>query len=203
MSHPCLTSGCDGVKMRQQGFTLIELLIALGVMAVFALLAYRGLDSVLRLQSGAQAHEAHAQAIDRVITQLEADLRQASSVLILAGLQGSADVGNTGNNANDVSALRLRVLRRVESTPSEIDWILDKGVLTRVVASNLNTSVQTAALLAQVSNLEWQYFDSQWRAVTLAQILAQPNQQWVLKRGAGLRLTVKGQTLTKLFLVGR
>jgi general secretion pathway protein J len=176
----------------QSGFTLIELLIALGIMAVFALLAYRGLDSVLRLHSGAQTHEQQTQAIDRVITQLEADLRQASSVSVLPPLDGA-------------STLRLRVSRRVGNELASVDWLLSDSTLERrtsTIASGAQ-NIQTAALLRGVTALDWLRYDVQWQAVNTAQVLAQPNQQLPVQRGAGLRLTVAGQALEKLFLVGR
>ncbi len=183
----------------QRGFTLIELLIALGVMAVFALLAYRGLDSVLRLHQGAYAHEQQAQAIDRAITQLEADVRLASSVKLLAPLQ-------------DGAALRLQIMRRIEgSTGSElarVEWVFEGSVLQRRAA--LLGGVQTAELLTQVSDPTWLSFTASaggaavvWRPILLAEILAQPSKALDVQRGMGLRLTVAGKPLEKVFLVGR
>ncbi len=175
-------------EIRQRGFTLIELLIALGIMAVFALLAYRGLDSVLRLHSGAQAHEQQAQAIDRVITQLEADLHQASSVAVLPPLDGG-------------STLRLRLSRRVGSDLASVDWLLADNALER--RATLASGVQIAALLSGVSAIEWLRYDVQWQVINAAQVLAQLNQQLPVQRGVGLRMTVAGQGVEKLFLVGR
>jgi general secretion pathway protein J len=175
----------------QRGFTLIELLIALGIMAVFALMAYRGLDSVMRLHNGAQTHEQQTQAIDRVITQLEADLRQASSVSVLPAQDGA-------------STLRLRVSRRVGNELASVDWLLADNTLERRTATVSGAqNIQTAALLRGVTALDWLRYDVQWQAINTAQVLAQPNQQLPVQRGVGLRLTVAGQALEKLFLVGR
>jgi prepilin-type N-terminal cleavage/methylation domain-containing protein len=184
---------------QQGGFTLIELLIALGVMAVFALLAYRGLDSVMRLHQGAYAHEQQAQAIDRVITQLEADLRQASSVKLLRPSQ-------------DGSEPRLQLQRRVEgdagSELAMVSWAVEGTTLLR--RTTLASGVQTAELLTQVSAATWLMLTANttgaptsWQAVTLAQIAALPNQSLDVQRGLGLRLTTAGKPLEKLFLVGR
>ena len=41
-------------RARQQGFTLIEVLVAISVMAIMALMAWRGMDSMLRTQTGLQ-----------------------------------------------------------------------------------------------------------------------------------------------------
>lgn len=199
------------LKRREQGFTLIELLIALGVMAVFALLAYRGLDSVLRLHQGAATHEAQAQAVDRVITQLEADLRQASSARIVAPMQTDG-------------AARLQLQRRMEGAASgelaTVEWVLTGNTLTRV--ARLSTGVQTAELLSPaaasnsvatastpVTALSWLSFSlsangtAQWMPIDPAVVLAQSNQSLAVQRGLGLRLTVAGKPLEKLFLLGR
>ncbi len=195
----------------QRGFTLIELLIALGVMAVFALLAYRGLDSVLRLHQGAYAHEQQAQAIDRVITQLEADVRQASAVAVIAP-------GQAGG------ALRLQLKRRIDSAAGSelatVEWLIENAVLLR--RTTLAAGDQSAELLSQVTASAWLTLASpsatpnippntapagtagvQWQPIALEQVLVQPNKRLALQRGLGLRLTVAGKSLEKLFLVGR
>ncbi len=187
------------MKRTQGGFTLIELLIALGVMAVFSLLAYRGLDSVLRLHQGAYAHEQQAQAIDRVITQLEADLRQASKVTVLTSTQ-------------DGAALRLNIVRRVEASVSSeiaaVEWSLESGTLRR--QTTLASGVQTASLLTPVSDVAWLAFSADgsnatptWHPINAAQLAAQTTSSLDITRSLGVRLTVAGKPLEKLFLVGR
>jgi prepilin-type N-terminal cleavage/methylation domain-containing protein len=183
----------------QRGFTLIELLIALGVMAVFALMAYRGLDSVMRLHQGAYEHEKQAQAIDRVITQLEADVRQASSVQIAAPAQEGA-------------APSLKLTRRVDtesgSELAQVSWRFEQGVLLRQMA--LASGVQTAPLLTQVSAPAWLTYSTAstsgavvWQAIESAQVTAQASKTIDLQKGLGLRLTVAGKSIEKLFLLGR
>jgi prepilin-type N-terminal cleavage/methylation domain-containing protein len=190
----------------QLGFTLIELLIALGVMAIFALLAYRGLDSVLRLHQGAYAHEQQAQAIDRVITQIDADLRQASSVALLAPATSAAFADGAA------PALRLSLTRRIDTELATVEWLLggERGTTLQRRATS-PSGVQTADLLADVTALEWLRFSpvsastpsAEWQTASLAQVLAQPNQRLDTPRGLGLRLTAAGKPLEKLFLVGR
>jgi prepilin-type N-terminal cleavage/methylation domain-containing protein len=192
---------------QQRGFTLIELLIALGVMAVFALLAYRGLDSVLRLHQGAYAHEQQAQAIDRAITQLEADLRQASNAKLIAPAQ-------------EGSVPRLQLQRRIDaasgSALATVEWAFEGAAWRRrSMAANLGeSSTQTAELLTVVSEPSWLSFAAadaaatgapavSWRVLGLAEVLAQPTKSLEIQRGVGVRLTVAGKPLEKLFLVGR
>jgi general secretion pathway protein J len=54
---------------RRRGFTLIELLVALAVMSLIALLSWRGVDSMVRVQTGTRQH------LDGVLT-LQAGLNQ-------------------------------------------------------------------------------------------------------------------------------
>jgi general secretion pathway protein J len=187
------------MKRTQSGFTLIELIIALGVMAIFALLAYRGLDSVLRLHQGAYAHEQQAQAIDRVITQLEADLRQASKVTVLAP-------------EKDGAASRLQIFRRIEGVATSelaaVVWVLEGSTLLRRTA--LVSGDQSAELLTQVGELSWLTYGTDssnaaltWRAIAVPEIIAQATKTLAISRGFGVRLTVAGKPLEKVFLVGR
>ena len=186
------------MKRSQNGFTLVELLIALGVMAVFSLLAYRGLDSVMRLHQGASAHEQQAQAIDRGITQLEADLRQAVKVTLIAPLQDGQP--------------RLQVQRRIEGDAGNelalVEWTFDASSLQR--RTTLRSGVQVATLLTQVTQPAWLIVNSGalsdidfWRVASMAELTAQPNQLLAVPRGLGLRLSVAGKSLEKVFLVGR
>jgi prepilin-type N-terminal cleavage/methylation domain-containing protein len=189
------------MRHKAAGFTLIELLIALGLMAIFALLAYRGLDSVLRLNSAAQTHDAQAAARLRVITQLEADLRQAHSVSI-----GAA------SGAGQTLQPSLQLKRRSvdvdgASTTSEVVWALDKGNLTRSVAG----AAEPVTLLAQVTQLEWLVHQTTpvpssnpWIAASLAAPAAgAATNDAPVRRAVMLHLTHQGLALEKAFLIGR
>jgi prepilin-type N-terminal cleavage/methylation domain-containing protein len=200
---------------KAQGFTLIELLLALGLMAILALLAYRGLDSVLRLHQGAYTHQQQAQAIDRTLTQLEADARQASSVVLLSSTATPASgISNAG--------LHLQIKRRIGNESVIIEWTLENKHLLRrtnaeakpnapIVNPAVSTTVQTADLLGSIDTiewLEWNIENSIWNVVPLTkvQIQAQPNEQkgqLPLTNALGLRLTITGKTLEKHFLIGR
>lgn len=67
-------------RRHKQGFTLIELLIAISVMAVMAVLSWRGLDSMVRAQARVHSHSAAAQALQAGLAQWSADLDSAMPV---------------------------------------------------------------------------------------------------------------------------
>jgi general secretion pathway protein J len=65
---------------RSRGFTLLELLVAIGLMAVLAILCWRGLDSVLRSRDRISSASDELRALTVAYTQMEDDLRRSWSV---------------------------------------------------------------------------------------------------------------------------
>jgi general secretion pathway protein J len=77
--------------MRQRGFTLIELLIALSLMAVLALLSWRGVDTLMRTRESTQAQIQRIAAVQTTLDQWRADL---DAVQGIPGLQDSGLLWN-------------------------------------------------------------------------------------------------------------
>lgn len=63
-----------GHAARQRGFTLIELLVALSIMAVMAVLSWRGLDGMTRTQSQVRQHSNEVLTLQAGLAQWGADL---------------------------------------------------------------------------------------------------------------------------------
>lgn len=63
--------------MRARGFTLIEALVALAILALVAVLAYRGTSSLTSGEAQLAQESARWQSLDRIFSRLEADMRQA------------------------------------------------------------------------------------------------------------------------------
>ena len=59
---------------RAQGFTLVELMVAIAVMALLALVSWRGLDSMVRSQETIRARNEQQIVLQTVIAQWNADL---------------------------------------------------------------------------------------------------------------------------------
>jgi general secretion pathway protein J len=89
----------------QRGFTLIELLVALVVMALLALLSWRGLDGMTRVQSQTQANTDGVLALQAGLSQWQTDLDAISLQANVAGVSGLEYDGNllrlTRNYAED------------------------------------------------------------------------------------------------------
>lgn len=69
---------------RAGGFTLIELMIAISLMAVLAVLGWRGLDSVLRSRERIVEASDGIRAVSLALTQMEDDLLRSWSVRLIA-----------------------------------------------------------------------------------------------------------------------
>ena len=59
------------------GFTLLELLVAIGVFAVFSLMAYGGLGEVLKTQEAVEQSAEHTRDLQMALFRLEQDIEQA------------------------------------------------------------------------------------------------------------------------------
>lgn len=123
---------------RQRGFTLIEVMIAILLMAVVSLIAWRGLDSVSRAdQHLRQASDDH-QAVMRVLQQLERDLALRATVeLVEPVLPGHEPSGKPLLPAMRVRAERLELVRAGAVSGSglqRVRWYVRGSTLYRAAA---------------------------------------------------------------------
>jgi general secretion pathway protein J len=63
--------------MRTRGFTLVEILVALGLLALVAVLAYRGVASLVDGETRLAAEARRWRTLDAALARMEADVRQA------------------------------------------------------------------------------------------------------------------------------
>jgi general secretion pathway protein J len=77
-----------GQKAHQHGFTLVELMVAIVVMALLALLSWRGLDGMTRVQSQTQTHTDSVLALQAGLSQWQTDLDAISEQANVPGVQG-------------------------------------------------------------------------------------------------------------------
>ena len=64
---------------RQRGFTLVEVLVALAVMALMALMSWRGVDAMLRAQNALQQRADDLQTLQAGLAQWQSDLNRLVS----------------------------------------------------------------------------------------------------------------------------
>lgn len=158
------------MKSTQNGFTLIELMVAIMLMAIVSLIAWRGLDSVTRADSHLQASTEQTETILRTLKQLERDLAlRASTELREPNLsnreaepaQAQIPAAISVRSA-DNQRFRLDVIRSA-ATPAgglqRVRWWLQSQTLYRAVAvarSNypLPAPGEGVAVLDHVSDLQ-------------------------------------------------
>jgi len=88
-----------------KGFTLIELLVAISLMALMAVLSWRGLDGISRSQQSLQQRSDELLTLQATLTQWGADLDAMTNQPDLPGL--------------DWDGRTLRILRRSAAAPDE------------------------------------------------------------------------------------
>lgn len=63
-----------------RGFTLVEVLVAIAVLALMALMSWRGIDGMLRTQTRLQAHADELRTLQASLAQWQADLNQLADL---------------------------------------------------------------------------------------------------------------------------
>ncbi|MDH1631621.1 PulJ/GspJ family protein [Pseudomonas mosselii] len=123
---------------RQIGFTLIEVMIAILLMAVVSLIAWRGLDSVSRADRHVREASEDQQAILRVFQQLERDLALRATVeLVEPPLPGREPSGKPLLPAVRARADRLELVRTgavAGGGLQRVRWYVRGGTLYRTAA---------------------------------------------------------------------
>jgi general secretion pathway protein J len=96
--------------MKARGFTLVEVLVAMMIMAILAVMAWQGVDGIVRARSISQARLEQTLRLNTVLGQLEQDLQAVQSTKVVPSV---AFDGST-----------LRITRRAETGVQLVTWSL-------------------------------------------------------------------------------
>jgi len=210
--------------MKNKGFTLVELLVAIAILALVAVLGYRGLDGIVRTRESLTAQMETTRGLQLAFAQMQSDGEH------LAGLQ------ELGRAMLAADAQRLMMVRTVyaENQPARLQVVtyrIENGTLTRReslatrdlreldvmwAAAVSNTDPSTPIVLQTgVNGIAVRVFDtSTWRqpmqpgqvrrAETTRTDVAAAGNLPGLPAGLEVALQVQGQKepMTKVFLVG-
>jgi general secretion pathway protein J len=202
-------------RARRAGFTLVELLVAIGILALVAVLGWRGLDGIVRARVSLTRQMEQTRGMQLAFAQLQSDAEHLAETELLHGrqnLEGGAD--------------RLTLVRTVfeENQPARLQVVAYRvrdGVLTRHESAatrdliGLDTLWRAAlgqgvgggvALQAEVESMTLRLWrEGAWRAP----VDAAPGTSDAAQAPAGasaleVSLRLRGQelALTKAFLLG-
>lgn len=185
---------------REKGFTLLEVMVALLLMAVVSLIAWRGLDSVTRADSHLQASTEQTEALLRVLNQLEHDVALRASIELSEPVRpGADDEPSTAPPAvtvrsTDGQGFRLDVIREaadLEGGLQRVRWWLKGNTLYRAQGESRSRYPLPApgagiAVLSEVSDAGLRFWDKEkgWRKLS-------GNQQ---ENPAGIEISLTRQT---------
>jgi general secretion pathway protein J len=128
---------------RSLGFTLIELLVALTILALMSMLAWRGLDGVLRARDAAITARDKISRLQGALEQMGADVRSATS-----GRSNSPiTIGATGFALERELAQANGPARR-----ATVQWQLSEGTLIRTVQGEVSTDTAVLQVLPRVNS---------------------------------------------------
>jgi general secretion pathway protein J len=162
------------MRSRAHGFTLIELLVAIAIFAVIAVLAYGGLDSVIRQHEQTSAVMNRLRNVQQAFAIMARDFGQLEPRPVRDPLGDTplAALISTPLNIPPVTFTRggwSNPLADVRSTEERVAYELDDDKLVRLSWPELDNPSQTLPtkqeLLTQVTAFDLQFMDNsgQWQ----------------------------------------
>jgi len=170
------------MKAPQQGFTLIEVMVAIMLMAVVSLMAWRGLDSVTRADAHLQVSSEQTEALLRALNQLERDVAMRASVELNEPIKPGGDDSAPSAppaltvRSSDGKGFRIDLIRSAPAQNGELQrvrWWLKGDTLYRASAPArshypLPAPKDGVAVLDQVSEAALRVWDVDkgWRQLS-------------------------------------
>ncbi len=167
------------------GFTLIELLVAMAIFAVVAVMAYGGLDSVLKMRKQGDEHSVKLAALQTAFAILERDIEQAvnrsirddfgDNQLAMVGDDETLEFTRTGRR--NPAGFRRSNLQRIaygleDEQLMRASWqVLDRAQDSEAASGPLFEEVEQITFKYLDDQLAWQ---SQWPVRNLTQATAAP-----------------------------
>lgn len=165
----------------QRGFTLLELLVVVAIFGIFALLAYGGLDSVLKTRVEVERAQNRLAETQKAYMRLRDDFQQLRLRPVRDAL-GDVQPALTGSALGVVEFTRggwSNPLGAPRPTLQRVAYQLEDGNLLRLSWRVLDRSQDSepvkTVLLTQVEDLQWRFLDAQrqWQGYWPVQTLSE------------------------------
>ena len=166
-------------RTRQRAFTLIELLVAITVLAIVAVLGWRGLDSIVRARANITDHIEQTRAMQLTFAQLESDCANIAPASLVADrpvlLAADDRVLLVRTVFGDDEPTRVQVvawryvdgrLARWESPATRELAVLDAAWRTAMDEVGSRDSIVMQAGIAAMSVRTWRDNGTAWRAAS-------------------------------------
>ena len=144
-------------RRSSRGFTLIELLVALTVMAVVALLSWRGIDGIVRAQTSMRERMVELVSLQVGLTQWTADLDSIAETGLVSGVDFDGTVLRLTRRDTSSEGSPLRVVgwarRGVDGAQGNGNWARWQSMPIRT-RSELQESWAQAQRWAQAPGVE-------------------------------------------------
>ncbi len=141
---------------RATGFTLVEMLVAITIMAVLGLIAWRGLEQLIAQRTRLDDITADTEQVVRTLSQFERDVAQRVPDALVVGrtLPGSALPFAVDVDVDTNGQPRIRVLRaRAGGGTVNVLWSVEAGTLVRTASTANAAGADRVALLESVSGV--------------------------------------------------
>lgn len=206
------------VDRRHRGFTLIELLVAISILAIVAVLGWRGLDGIVRARIALTGNLEQARGLQLAFAQLQSDGEHLASSADLAGRAAlAAQPGRltlvrtvfADNQPSRIAVVAYRisdgVLIRRESAATrdlrELDILWRNAIGDRDTAQAVVLQAGVAAMTMRL----WMSDSPMWRnsdSVVPGADPSAPNAAVPLGLELALQLSGRETGMSKVFLLG-
>lgn len=169
----------------KRGFTLVELLVAITILAIVAVLGWRGLDGIVRARIALSAQLAQTRGMQLTFAQLQSDC---------AHIVSGSTIPNRAPLAQDAGRLTLVRTVFADDQPTRLEVVsyrLKDGVLTRRESSATRDLEELDKLWAAATNDA----DSSQEVILQTGVRAMNTRAWVTNTGWVSMSAVMGQTV--------